>query len=87
MTKKQQNLLVLFAQNYSIVQIAKKLKTTRQNISKRLNMLSEKYPKEFENTLSLRRVYKRAKYGIKYCKRFSELSVSLNNGKWNDYEI
>ena len=66
MTNKQQQTLVLFAQNYSIPVIAKKQKVAITTIRTRLKQISKYYPNEFDNALSIRRVNKRLKRGIKY---------------------
>lgn len=65
MTNKQQTTLVLFAQNYSLVVIAKKQGVSLTTIRQRIKSLSENHSKEFNSALGIREVYKRTRDALR----------------------
>ena len=65
LTKKQTTTLVLFAQNYSLVAIAKKQKVSLTTIRQRIKALSIRHQKEFNNALGIRESYKRARDALR----------------------
>ena len=74
MTKKQEKTLVLFAQNYSLPTIARKQNVSLSTIREQVRAMSKNYSKEFNNALSIRKVYKRTQKAIKNTQTFTELS-------------
>ena len=65
LTNKQTTTLLLFAQNYSLVVIAKKQKVSLTTIRQRIKALSIRHQKEFNNALGIRESYKRTRDGIR----------------------
>lgn len=65
MTSKQTTTLLLFAQNYSLLAIAKKQKVSLATIRERIKSLSKNHSKEFGNALALRNIYKKSREAIK----------------------
>ena len=65
MTDKQIKTLVLFAQNYSLLIIAKKQKVSLTTIRQRIKTLSKNHQKEFNNALGIRESYKRIRDGLR----------------------
>ncbi len=65
MTEKQITTLLLFAQNYPLVTIAKKQKVSLTTIRQRIKTLSIRHQKEFNNALGIRETYKRIRDGIR----------------------
>lgn len=61
MTDKQTTTLLLFAQNYSLRTIAKKQRVSLATIRERIKSLSKNCPTEFNNTIGIRKSYKRIK--------------------------
>ena len=61
MTTKQITTLVLFAQNYSLPVIAKKMEVSLRTIRKRIKALSKNHQREFNNALGIRESYKRTR--------------------------
>ena len=62
MTKKQLNTLKLFALNYNIKSIAKKLNVSKSTIRSRLATLKDTF--EFDNACGIRGSLKRVKYNL-----------------------
>lgn len=79
LTKKQTKTLVLWAQNYTMHNIATKMKVSVSTIKTRLKQIKKSHFKEFENTQSLRDAHKKLKLEIKSTKTFTEMSLS-NDG-------
>ena len=75
MTTKQTKTLVLFAQNYSLVVIAKKMGVCLTTIRERLKALAKNHQKEFNNALGVREVYKRNRDALRNTINFSSLFV------------
>jgi len=65
MTDKQKTTLVLFAQNYSMLVIAKKQRVSLSSIRQRITSLSKNHSREFNNALALRDIYKKSRDAIK----------------------
>ena len=65
MTTKQTTTLVLFAQNYSLPVIAKKMRVSLTTIRQRIKALSNNHSREFNNALGIRESYKRTRDGIR----------------------
>lgn len=65
MTKKQTQTLLLFAQNYSLPVIAKKMSVSLTTIRQRIKALSKNHSVEFGNALGVRESYKRTRDGIR----------------------
>lgn len=84
MTTKQIQTLLLFAQNYSLVAIAKKMRVSLTTIRQRIKALGKNYSKEFGNAVALRRAYKRDRDAIRNAKDFSNFhSIDVENiSKW-----
>ena len=65
LTNKQTITLILFAQNYSLVVIAKKMRVSLTTIRQRIKALSNNHSKEFNNALGVRESYKRVRDGLR----------------------
>ena len=65
LTNKQKTTLVLFAQNYPLVTIAKKQKVSLTTIRQRIKTLSKHHSKEFNNAFGIRGSYKRTRDAIR----------------------
>ena len=65
LTKKQTTTLVLFAQNYSLPVIAKKMRVSLTTIRQRIKALSKHHSREFNNALGIREAYKRTRDAIR----------------------
>ena len=65
MTDKQTKTLLLYAQNYSIIIIAKKLRVAESTIRRRLKKLQVHYSQEFMNAQGIRDSYKRLRDGMR----------------------
>ena len=76
LTDKQTKTLVLWAQNYTMSNIAKRLKVSISTIKTRLKQIKKSHLKEFNNTLSLRNAHKKLKNEIKNTKTFTEMGMS-----------
>ena len=74
LTKKQQQFLILFAQNYSLTVIAKKQKISLTMLRKRLASILKYHKKEFNNARAIRKAYEKSRDSIKHAKKFSDLS-------------
>ena len=66
MTDKQTKVILLFAQNYSITNIAKTLDISIATAKKKLKAIEKNYPKEFDNAVSMRESCKRLTYGLQH---------------------
>ena len=87
MTDKQKHTLVLYAQDYSIYQIAKKEKCSTSAIIDRLRRIAKIYPEYYTNTLSLRECYKQQKYNVQHTVSFDGADSALlpnNDGFWDN---
>ena len=84
MTDKQKGTLVLFAQNYSLAIIASKQKVSLSTVRERIKSLSKNHPKEFENAVRLRSIYKETKQYIRRAKSFETINEEDNpiRTKW-----
>jgi predicted DNA-binding protein YlxM (UPF0122 family) len=80
LTDKQTKTLILWAQNYTMSNIAKRLKVSISTIKTRLKQIKKSHLKEYENTESLRNAHKKLKTEIKYTKTFTELRLT-NEGE------
>ena len=80
MTKKQTKTLVLFAQNYSLPVIAKKMRVSLTTIRQRIKALSKNHSREFNNALALRNSYKRTRDSIRNAAR-----IGLGFWDWDDF--
>lgn len=87
MTNKQVETLVLFAKNYSITIIAKKLKISRQTVKSRLNRIQKQYPEYFDNALSIRQSYKSIKRGLQRALSEADIEYLFGISKDNCKEI
>jgi len=76
MTEKQIKTMLLWAQNYTMPEIAHKLGVAVSTIKTRLKQIQHSHPKEFENTLGLRNAHKKTKKEIANTKPFTELGLS-----------
>jgi len=78
MTDKQKETLVLFAQNYLLTVIAYKQRVSLSTIRERIKSLSKNHPKEFDNAVRLRDIYKKEKHQIKRAKSFGTIDENEN---------
>ena len=65
MTEKQITTLVLFAQNYSLPIIAKKMRVSLTTIRQRIKALSKNHSREFNNAIGVRESYKRTRDSLR----------------------
>lgn len=65
MTDKQITTLMLFAQNYPLVTIAKKQKVSLTTIRQRIKVLSKNHSREFNNALGIRESHKRTRDALR----------------------
>ncbi len=86
MTTKQIATLVLFAQNYSLVIIAKKQKVSLTTIRQRIKAFSKNHQKEFNNALGIRESYKRTRDGIRNVARWGLLGFEGEEKGWETEE-
>lgn len=65
MTEKQTTTLVLFAQNFSLPVIAKRMRVSLTTIRERIKTLSKNHSIEFNNALGVRESYKRTRDALR----------------------